>query len=278
MFTGRKLAIATKHKKELVIAPLLEKELGVECFVPFDLDTDLLGTFTGEIEREQDPISTVRKKCEMAMQLAHCDLALASEGSFGAHPSIGFIPANEEYLIFIDRKEQLEITVKELSTETNFGGKEIKTLKELREFAKLSQFPSHALIMRGTKSDFKEIKKGISDWNSLEEYYRIFSEKSASVFVETDMRAMYNPTRMSVIANATNKLIEKIKNCCPNCHTPGFSIESAQAGLPCIDCHFPTRSVHSYTYKCKKCQHEQIILYPHNKKFEEPLYCDFCNP
>ena len=61
MFEGRKLLIATKHKKEIVIAPILEKELGVTCFVAPDLDTDELGTFTGEVERRDDPFTTARK-------------------------------------------------------------------------------------------------------------------------------------------------------------------------------------------------------------------------
>jgi hypothetical protein len=58
MFKGRSLVIATK--KEKVIAPLLEEALGIVCFVPEDFDTDTLGTFTGEIERKLDPISTAR--------------------------------------------------------------------------------------------------------------------------------------------------------------------------------------------------------------------------
>jgi hypothetical protein len=57
MFKGRKLIIATKHKKEIVIAPILEKGLGVKCFTDETFDTDRLGTFTGEIERKLDPIA-----------------------------------------------------------------------------------------------------------------------------------------------------------------------------------------------------------------------------
>lgn len=52
MFAGRKLLIATKHEKEKVIAPILARELGVKCFVVSNLDTDELGTFTGEIDRK----------------------------------------------------------------------------------------------------------------------------------------------------------------------------------------------------------------------------------
>jgi hypothetical protein len=33
MFNNRKLVIATKHEKEIVIVPLLEKELGVQSGV-----------------------------------------------------------------------------------------------------------------------------------------------------------------------------------------------------------------------------------------------------
>jgi hypothetical protein len=35
-------------------------------------------------------------------------------------------------------------------------------------------------------------------------------EKFNNLYVETDMRAMYNPSRMTVIQNATKKLVEKI--------------------------------------------------------------------
>lgn len=61
MFKGRNLLIATKHEKEKVIAPILEKELGVKCFVVTNLDTDEFGTFTGEIDRKDDPITTAKK-------------------------------------------------------------------------------------------------------------------------------------------------------------------------------------------------------------------------
>jgi hypothetical protein len=90
MFKGRSLVIATKHEKEKVITPLLEEALGVVCFIPEGFDTDTLGTFTGEIERKLDPISTARQKCLMAMKVSNCDLGIASEGSFGPHPSLFF--------------------------------------------------------------------------------------------------------------------------------------------------------------------------------------------
>jgi hypothetical protein len=126
MFKGRSLIIATKHEKEKIIGPLLENSIGVISFVDPNFDTDMLGTFSGEVERELDPIATARKKCLLAMELSNCDLGIASEGSFGPHPSLFFVSADDEFLIFIDKKNDLEIIVRELSTETNFNGSKIK--------------------------------------------------------------------------------------------------------------------------------------------------------
>jgi hypothetical protein len=278
MFKGRNLIIATKHKKEKVIAPVLEKELGVKCFVDPDLDTDELGTFTGEIERKDDPVTTARKKCYMAMELTNCDLAIASEGSFGPHPTIYFVPADDEFLIFIDKKNDLEIIARELSTETNFNGREINSEKELNEFCSNANFPSHGLILRKSKDDFNDIVKGITHAAHLKKTFYNLINNYGTAYIETDMRAMYNPTRMNVIKKATIKLAAKINSYCPTCNTPGFGITDVKSGLPCELCNFPTRSALSYIYTCQKCTYTKEEKYPKGKYFESPSYCDICNP
>lgn len=278
MFRGRTLLIATKHKKENVIAPILEKELGLKCIVSTNFDTDELGTFSGEIERKDDPLVTLKNKCLLAMELSNCDLGVASEGSFGSHPYIPFIHADDEFLIFIDKKNHLEIIERELSTKTNFTGTEVKTEKELTEFVKNVKFPSHGLIMRKAEDDNTEIIKGITDWNVLKISFQQFMEKYGQAYIMTDMRAMFNPTRMEVIQKATIKLVNKIKALCPNCNTPGFGITEAKAGLPCSLCGRETRSTLSHIYQCKKCDFIKEKKYPHDKTEEDPMYCDVCNP
>jgi len=94
MFENRKVVIATKHHKEKFIAPLFENELGVKCFVPYDFDTDVLGTFSGEVDRKDTAFETVKKKCLLAMEQTNCDLGIASEGSFGPHPIVFMASAN----------------------------------------------------------------------------------------------------------------------------------------------------------------------------------------
>ncbi|MDP4933075.1 MAG: hypothetical protein NWR30_00040 [Salibacteraceae bacterium] len=278
MFQGRNLIVATKHQKESVIAPLLETALGVQCLTNPAFDTDKLGTFTGEIERVLDPIQTARQKCLMAMELSQCDLGVASEGSFGPHPSMFFVSADDEFLMFIDKKNNLEIIVREISTETNFNGKEVLNWQELLAFANSAKFPSHGLILRKSKHENEGIVKGITDENTLKEVYSALYEKYGCVYVETDMRAMFNPTRMKVIAAAARKLVAKIETVCPCCGMPGFGVTDAKKGLPCGLCGLPTKSTLSHISECQHCKHEKEELYPNEKTSEDPMYCDYCNP
>jgi len=270
--------IVTKHAKEKVIAPILEKELGVQCFVAHNFDTDSLGTFSGEIERKEGPLITAKKKCLMAMKLNHCDLAVASEGSFGPHPTIHFIPADNEIVYLIDSKNSFEMFSSEISTETNFDAKEIRTQEQLNDFARQVNFPTHGLILRKSKDDYSEIKKGVSDWETLNTVFSHLVSSYGTAYVETDMRAMFNPTRMVAIKNATQKLVEKINTCCPECDFPGFGITGAKQGLLCSQCNCPTHSILSYTYSCMKCAYNKEVFFPNHKTNEDPMYCDICNP
>ena len=60
-------------------------------------------------------------------------------------------------------KNDLEIVVKEISTETNFNATEIKNESELMQFANKVKFPSHGLILKPSENDFSKIVKGITD-------------------------------------------------------------------------------------------------------------------
>jgi hypothetical protein len=278
IFRGRKLIIASKHSKELVIAPLLEESIGVECFVDPEFDTDLFGTFSGEVERKEDALSTLRSKCLLAMERNNCDLGVATEGSFGNHPTIFFAPANDELMILIDKKHGLEIISRELTTETNLNGSAITTPRELFDFAETVGFPAHGLILKKSKNDHSYVRKGITDKSELLIYFNFCMNEFGSAYVETDMRAMHNPTRMTVIENATKNLLAKLNSLCPACSSPGYSVVRATPGLPCGYCGYPTASTLLHTYQCVKCGHQEDLKFPNHKDFEDPMYCDVCNP
>lgn len=278
MFSGRKILIATKHKKEKVIAPLFFEELGLTPFVLDDLDTDLFGTFTGEIEREGGPLDALRKKAEMAMSLSDVDLILASEGSFGPHPTLFFLPAADEMLLFHDKKNNLEIVAREISTDTNFSSAEVKTEEELLGFAEKVLFPSHALILSVAHGQRSIFVKGISSQDQLLSNFYKLKTKDNSVIVQTDMRALYNPTRMKTIEKACHKLIQNIKSTCPRCFNPGYNVSDVLDGLPCSLCGRRTKSILAHQYVCKKCGHSEKRYYPNLKLQEDPTFCDYCNP
>lgn len=264
------------HGKELVLAPMLQDRLGVKCFTSDRFDTDFFGTFSGEIERKDSALKTLRKKCLKAMEMCKCDLGIASEGSFGSHPTIPFIPANEEFLILIDLKNDLEIIGRNFSIETNYAQEEVKTWQEVVEFAKRVLFPSPLILRNSENAEI--IDKGITDWDVLKTSFKNSQKISTSLIVETDMRALYNPTRMKEIKKAGKNLVDNIESCCPDCHAPGFNVILASPGLPCNLCSLPTKSTLSYIYQCKKCSFQKEEKFPHGKNSEDPMYCDTCNP
>lgn len=116
------------------------------------------------------------------MKASNCDLGIASEGYFGAHPTLFFIPADDEILIFIDQKNNLEIVAREISTKTNFKGKIVKTYEELLDFAKNALFPSHALILRNGREENEGIIKGIRSSEELKQAFEsIHSAKKNAI-------------------------------------------------------------------------------------------------
>jgi hypothetical protein len=277
-FDGRAIAIATKHGKEAVIAPRLSEALGLRCVNSDQLDTDTLGTFSGEVERRLNPLETARLKCSLAMEITGTELAIASEGSFGAHPSIPFIPAHEELLVLIDKKNAWEFVVRRLETKTNYSQILLQSYDELDGFLTQAQFPSHAIIIKKSADDPTDCVKGVHDEKALRETIHRFMQRYGQCSLETDMRAMHNPTRMIVIDALTLELVQQIQSACPVCNTPGFRLTDIQRGLLCSNCGLPTRSVKSEVYRCQYCQHTEQRAPSHGLKMEDPMYCDFCNP
>lgn len=261
-----------------MISPLFLNEFGINCFTSDAFDTDSLGTFSGEITRKDDALTTLRNKCILGNKTTHCDLVIASEGSFGMHPSLFFAQANEELVMLKDFRNDLEIVAREISFDTNFDDKTVSSEIELNEFANKIQFPSHGIILKSEEKNPSKIIKGIVTKDKLLKTFYELKEEFETVYIETDMRAQFNPTRMKVIEKATQNLIQKIKNECPNCKMPGFDVVESNPGLSCKSCSFPTRSTLSHLYQCKKCFFKEEKKFPRGIEFEDPTYCDNCNP
>ena len=282
LFTGRVAVIATMHKKEAAIAPILESELGLQCVVPDNFNTDIFGTFTRDIARSADQIATARLKATKALEITGETIAIASEGSFAPHPDFPFISSNREIVVLIDLLHNLEIVGQEISTETNFNSQSVRSVAEAKLFARKMGFPEHGLVVMldAKSSNTNEIFKGINTEAKLTEIVTFALNKSTTgkIHIETDMRALYNPTRMQNIAKATRNLIKKISQICPNCACPGFDAIAQRRGLPCGLCNLPTSAIRSLVYQCQKCSFQQEQLFPHGVKIADPAQCMYCNP
>jgi hypothetical protein len=281
-FVGRLAILATMHQKERAIAPLLETELGIQVIVPSQFDTDCFGTFTREIKRIGTQIEAARLKAQKVLELTGETIAIASEGSFYPHPAFPFISCNREIILWLDKDNDLEIIGQEISTETNHNHTRVSTIEEALEFAASIGFPEHGLVVMASKdsTDKNEIFKGIITEEQLVESVETHLKQSSKgvIHLETDMRAMYNPTRMKVIEKATQNLIEKLNSFCPQCSIPGFDVVSRSPGLPCAWCSSPTSLIKMAISQCQKCNYRQETLFPDNLKVADPSYCQYCNP
>jgi len=280
LFAHRVAVLATMHGKEAAIAPLLQAELNLKTIVPADFNTDAFGTFTREIKRTGDQLTAARFKAEAAMQLVGETLGLASEGSFGPHPAIPYLPCNRELVILLDATHDLEIVGYDFSTDTNYRQQVVNSLEAALAFAQQIGFPSHGLVAMPT-ADSPEpaaIVKGIVTESELREAVTPWLQRQGSVYLETDMRAMLNPTRMQAIARATQDLIRKLRSHCPQCDAPGFDVSDRKPGLPCGLCYTPTDLTLAAVYRCQKCSFTQDRLYPDGIELADPAQCAYCNP
>lgn len=285
-FADRIAVLATMHRKEQVIGPILETALGLTLEVPGGLDTDQFGTFTRDRHRPNNQKITARLKAERALELTGGDLAIASEGSFGPHPSLPFLACNLELVVLIDRANNLEIYGQELSTETNYSQASISSLAEALAFAQKVGFPEHGLVVMPTASTSAaaEIVKGIVSEAELVRVVNAGLERSQrpqtspSLHLETDMRALCNPTRMKVIAQAAANLVAAIQKPCPSCGAPGFEPTERQPGLPCALCRAPTLLTRALWSQCQRCGFRQEMLFPDGRETADPAQCPYCNP
>lgn len=275
-FNNRIGILATMHHKEKVISPIVEEKLGIAVEIPLHFDTDLFGTFTGDIDRIGNQLEAAKLKAERGMLLSGKTIGISSEGIFGPHPYIPWIPYNREIIFLMDKENKFEIFGEATTTDTNYSHVQIKNYQEANDFCETVGFPDHAVIVRKDN----EIIKGINSKDQLEEAIEYLLKKCSTkeLIIETDMRALFNPTRMNNIKSATNNLINKIYSLCSRCSYPGFEVVERKKGLLCSECGLKTELIKSEIYKCKKCGELEEKLYPNGKQFADPSHCPFCNP
>ncbi|MBL7939660.1 MAG: hypothetical protein JNL43_09895 [Flavobacteriales bacterium] len=280
-FIGRTLGVATIHGKERVIGPALADTLPIAGYVAIeDLDTDRFGAFSGEVKRTLDPLDACKAKAKHGAEVSGLDLVIASEGSFFPYPPAPFVPCDEEVLVLYDACDGSFFEHRHVSLQTVFGGEECTGWDQVSAFADRMKFPEHGLIVRRreTWNAGDTMKKGIRVEAELHEITTRLIQQNGSCWVETDMRAMMNPTRMEVIREAAERFSQELSTLCPACGACWFRITKAIPGLPCEQCGWPTASTRAYLRACHACGHTATGPRPDGRSTEEPQHCANCNP
>lgn len=282
IYTGRQAVLATQHAKEKAIRKPFLAGLGLNIVVPPNLDTDALGTFTGEIARFGAMKETVLEKARLGLQKEkNVSLAIANEGSFGPHPANPFISSDYELMAFIDRERNFHVIESLLTAKTNFAFMEVKSHKEIGAFLAQAGFPQHALTVKPKgNTDAALIYKGITDSSQLKNSIDACIHYSADGIarIETDMRAHLNPMRRQAIRRLAFKLVRRLRTCCRACQLPGWGLIKTEKGLPCELCRAPTQWVKAEIYGCVKCDYQITRSRSDQKQYAEARHCEFCNP
>lgn len=288
-YVGRTIALASQHGKECVLTRPLRQGLGLTLQLATTVNTDLLGSFSGEYPRPEDALTTCRLKAEAGMDALGLDLGLASEGAFGPHPVVPFLPIGREWLTFIDRRHQLTISEHAMSRRTNYSSFKTATPEAALGWLKEVGFPSHA-VMVGSPSgvpvpssvppSMDWLAKGVHSREELARWMAIAAQRSEDgmAWLETDMRAHCNPTRMASIRRLAFQLVRRINASCPACAAPGWGLLRTIGGLPCSSCGSATELLAFEEFGCIHCNYTELHPRQDQLLAADPGQCTYCNP
>ena len=286
-YAGRSAVLATMHHKEQAVAPAFAQALGLNVVVTTDLDTDALGTFSGETPRRGTMLETALAKARLGMRASGLPLAIASEGSFGPHPEIPFLAAGIELLVFVaaDRASgaDTETVIHEtrIVAQTNFAHRVTAPFEDIDAFLAQVGFPAHGLIVRpNAGSPLVALHKGIVERGRLDQALNAAAAASTDgrARIETDMRAHLNPTRMAMLAQLSTQLAQRVAARCPACAAPGWGRIDTASGLPCELCGTPTEMIAAEIFGCASCGHREPRARSDGLLSAPPGRCPACNP
>ncbi len=275
-YRGAKAVIATKHNKGILVAPAFSKHLDLTVEEVM-VDTDELGTFSGEIERFGSVREVVIKKAELGMEVSGSPIGIASEGSIGADPLLPFINSDIELMALVDHERSLVIIESLRSTEIIAQTTKVTKDLDITKFLTKADFPNHALILRSEDKPVSFCFKGISDLETLEQTIQKGLKDFPSLVLENDLRAHFSPSRQKNIAALADKLALRLTHLCPECAAPGWGVISYKKGLPCQECgEISEEALAQEIQGCVRCEFNKIGKTL--AEFIDPAQCQLCNP
>ncbi|OCI97147.1 hypothetical protein A6U86_34005 [Rhizobium sp. AC27/96] len=265
------------HGKAAALLPSFAN-IGVDLVVPNDLDTDAFGTFTGETKRQGTMLDAARAKARAAAQLTGLTIGIGSEGSYGPHPFVPFIPAGRELLVWHDTRSGLDIIDMMIDETPSFAHRDIKEIADAEDFLRAIDFPDQALVVSAIGAELI-LAKGIRDQSTLLDATRraISLSPTAQARLQTDMRAFMNPRRMVVIAKLGERFAKRLTTLCPVCNHPGWGWVGTRDELCCSACGCQTQLPSHDVMSCVACHAEQLVERSIGAE-ADPTFCPSCNP
>lgn len=276
-YRGRTAVLATRHGKLPLVGPPLTSAVGLEV-VEAAVDTDALGTFTGEVPRALPPLETAVAKARLGMAATGCALGLASEGSIGPDQQLPVLLADTEIVVLVDAAEDVVLWDSAHSFDIVAGSTSTAPGGDLTGFLARVDFPSHHLIVRAEGGSPEPVVKGIGDRESLERAIAACAGASpvGRAEVQSDLRAHCCPSRRPTIVRAAERLAARLRARCPRCAAPGWGVTGQVLGLPCARCCREVPEVRAETHGCVRCGHEMTV--PTGAGVADPSICPTCNP
>lgn len=269
-----KIAIATKHQKDELLAPLFLERFGWKLEL-VEFDTDSLGTFSPEVKRTLTPKQAALAKARIALENSDAEFGLGSEGSIHPHPYLPMVSLDTELLALVSREQNLELVVSHSSTEIVAVNRVLDAGFDLEAFSKVADLPNHALILRS--EDLKLVEKGIREPSQLQQLVDRWKQSETRLILESDFRAMSSPSRAKNIKACAKKLLERWGINCPSCNTPGWGIVGYEYGVRCRDCGgLNTDVALAERLGCISCAHQ--VSCPTLTDGIAASQCQFCNP
>lgn len=278
-YAGQPICLTTLHGKQRALARPFALGLAASLEVS-GCDTNALGTFSGEVERLGDALSTCRRKALLGLESTGLRLGLASEASFGPHPALPLLPVGQELLVFVDLHRQISVVEQQLDWRTNYSQKLLAPGEDPAPWLKQVGFPSHGVFARPAGSPTGPWHRDLADGAALREALEACRRRDpqGQVWLETDMRAHRNPRRMRSIRRLGVALVRRLATPCPGCGAPGWGLLHTEPGLPCGWCSAPTALAAIEVWGCEACGHRQRRPRRDGLKQADPGQCPWCNP
>jgi len=263
------------------VAPAMLHLLGLEVFVPDRIDTDVLGTFSGDVARPGSMLDTAVAKARLGMALEGCALGIASEGSYGMHPHVPFLRGGLEIMVMVDHERDLIIHEELVVDGPHADHRRVRPGDEVRGLLDEFDFPAHGLLVRpAVQQRARRGTASVRDVAELDHAVARAAEDSddGHAVVFTDMRADRNPKRMANLVRLAHRLARRVRTPCPSCASPGFGVRRRPPGLPCRQCGTPSGMALGSVWGCVRCPHEDVREREDGRVRADPGACSFCNP